>query len=86
MHGANKALEGLDLMDVQDGDGKYITKDILLLLAQNDGAYYDWTWKNPDEKEYRKKIGYMALVKPLNLFIGSARYEDEILTKIKNQG
>lgn len=45
MHGANRALEGLDLMDVQDGNGKYITKDILSLLAKNDGAYYDWTWK-----------------------------------------
>ena len=85
MHGANRALEGLDLMDVQDGNGKYITKDILSLLAKNDGAYYDWTWKNPEDEMYRKKIGYMALVKPLNLFIGSARYEDEILTKIKKE-
>lgn len=85
MHGANKALEGLDLMDVQDGNGKYITKDILALLAQSDGAYYDWTWKNPEDEVYRKKIGYMALIKPLNLFIGSARYEDEILTKIKKE-
>ena len=56
MHGANKALEGLDFMDVQDGNGKYITKDILALLAQSDGAYYDWTWKTLKMRFFVRKL------------------------------
>ncbi len=85
MHGADKSLEGKDLINLQDANGKYTIQEALTALQKEDGTFYDWTWKNPEDEVFRKKIGYIKLFTPLNIYFGSARYEDEILEKIKKE-
>lgn len=85
MHGANQELEGCDLINLQDADGQYTIKEALRALEKEDGTFYEWRWKNPEDNTFRKKIGYIKLFPPLNIYFGSARYEDEILTKIKQE-
>jgi len=85
MHGADKSLEGKNLIDLQDAQGKYTIKEALKALEKEDGTFYDWTWKNPTDETFRKKIGYIKLFAPLNIYFGSARYEDEVLEKIKKE-
>jgi len=85
MHGADKSLEGEDLISLQDANGKYTIQEALTALQKEDGTFYDWTWKNPEDEIFRKKIGYIKLFTPLNIYFGSARYEDEILEKIKKE-
>jgi len=85
MHGADKSLEGQNLINLQDAKGKYTIQEALKALEKEDGTFYDWTWKNPEDEHFRKKIGYIKLFKPLNIYFGSARYEDEILEKIKKE-
>ncbi len=85
MHGADKSLEGKNLIQLQDADGKYTIQEALKALEKEDGTFYDWTWKNPSDETFRKKIGYIKLFAPLNIYFGSARYEDEVLEKIKKE-
>lgn len=85
MHGANRSLEGKNLINLQDAHGKYTIQEALKALQKEDGTFYDWTWKNPEDELFRKKIGYIKLFTPLNIYFGSARYEDEILEKIKKE-
>ena len=85
MHGANPALEGQNLIHLQDADGKYTIQEALSALEKEDGTFYTWRWKNPEDSQFRTKIGYIKLFKPLNIYFGSARYEDEIREKIKKE-
>lgn len=85
MHGANPALEGQNLINLQDADGKYTIQEALKALEKEDGTFYTWRWKNPSDEVFRTKIGYIKLFRPLNIYFGSARYEDEIREKIKKE-
>lgn len=48
-------LEGKDLLDIQDGNGKYISRDIIASLQKNEDVFYDWTWKIQRIKYIEKK-------------------------------
>ncbi len=85
MHGANPHLEGQNLINLQDADGKYTIQEALHALEKEDGTFYTWRWKNPEDEQFRTKLGYIKLFKPLNIYFGSARYEDEIREKIKKE-
>lgn len=85
MHGENEALEGKNLINFQDGNGKFIFKNVIAHLQKESSFASQWYWKNPRDVTYRKKIGYGKRFDPLNLFILSGRYEDTILDKIKKE-
>lgn len=85
MHAQNPSLEGKNLIDVQDADGKYTIQEAIKALEKEEAAFYTWRWKNPEDQHFRTKVGYIRRFEPLNIYFGSARYEDEIQEKIKKE-
>jgi diguanylate cyclase (GGDEF)-like protein/PAS domain S-box-containing protein len=83
--GPNRALEGENLIYITDADGNSPVQKALDLVKTQEGSFYDWNWQNPGEAMPRKKVGYVKRFEPLNIFFGSARYEDEIIEKIKKE-
>lgn len=85
LHGANQLVEGQNFIELRDAGGKFFVQDTITRFQMENSFFVDWYWKNPEDIVGRKKIGYLKLFAPLDIFIGSGRYEDEIIAKIKKE-
>ena len=85
MHGENKELEGQNFLGLQDANGKYFMKEGLERLKKEDAFISVHPWKNPIDDKVRQKIGYIRKFVPLNIYVGSGRYEDEIRERVKRE-
>ena len=79
---ANRKLEGKNLIELQDIKGQYVIKKVID-IASNGGGFNEWYYLNPKSNKIEKKIGYAVEYKPLNIFIGTAIYEQDIIDNIK---
>lgn len=68
-----------------DSQGEKPIQKMLDLLKKRESGYLEWQWKNSTDSLFRKKLGYIQKFDSLGLFIGSARYEDEIIERIKKE-
>lgn len=85
MHGENKELEGQNFLGLQDANGRYFMKEGLERLKKEDAFISVYPWKNPIDDKVRQKIGYIRKFVPLNIYVGSGRYEDEIRERVKRE-
>lgn len=72
-HGAMPELAGKDMMEVQDPDGRYITKERLKLLRKSNSAWQTYKYRNPVTKKVETKSMYLERVG--DLFIGVGFYQ-----------
>ena len=80
-----KSLEGKNLYNYQDVKGTYIIKDIIKSFKYSNEGFFSWYYEYPKTHTIEKKIGFVKLYKPLNLFIGSAIYETTLQKEVKNK-
>ena len=85
LHGENKELEGQNFLGLQDANGKYFMKEGLERLKKEDAFISVHPWKNPIDDKVRQKIGYIRKFLPLNIYVASGRYEDEIRERVKRE-
>ena len=85
MHGVDSSLEGKNLIDFEDEKGDKPVFNMIQLLKKQESGFLEWEWKNKEEPMFRKKLGYVQRFEPLGIVIGSARYEDEIIDRIKKE-
>jgi len=79
----NQKMEGKNFIDLRDVKGQHIIKDSIE-IAKNGGGFYEWYFINPNTKSIEKKIGYVAIFEPLNIFIGTAIYDNDISDSIES--
>jgi len=79
----NPKYEGKNLIDIKDAMGTKIIKKAINILKKRGKAFDSWYWYKPGEKQMKKKIGYFRYYKPLNIYIGSAFYVEDIIKKAK---
>ena len=72
-HGVLPHLAGKDRMDLQDPDGRYITRERLQLLKQSNSAWQTYKYLNPVTKKIENKATYLERVG--NLYIGVGVYQ-----------
>lgn len=72
------SLEGKSLLNYKDPKGKYIVKNIINILKTKDSTFQTWYYYKPNSNKIEKKLGYIKVFRPLNIFIGSAEYFDNI--------
>ena len=66
-HGTNLRLINTDFGKINDPEGKPVGAPILALMAKQDGAEYEYRWKNPvtgkieDKHAYLKKVGHFLV-------------------------
>ncbi|WP_428024609.1 sensor histidine kinase [Arcobacter sp.] len=80
----NRSIEGKNFYNFKDGKGKYLTRDIIAQLKQNNEGFMSWDFYKPSDmtKSYRK-IGFNVYFEPLDWFIGTGEYLDEFENGIK---
>jgi len=77
------SLENTNLINLQDAKDKYTIKELIRIAQNNGHGFLEWHWYKPHEKIMKKKIGFVKIFEPLNILIGTARYEEDILNTIK---
>ncbi|RYA24373.1 histidine kinase [Malaciobacter halophilus] len=78
-----KEHEELKLDDIQDIKGKFFIKELTNIAKSKKEGFSTWYWTKPKENKHKKKIGFIKVFEPLNIYIGTARYEEDINNKIK---
>ena len=79
----NPQYEGKNLIDIKDAAGTKIIKKAIDELKDKDRVFDSWYWYKPGEKMMKKKIGYFRAYKPLNIYVGSAFYLEDVIKKAK---
>lgn len=78
MHPHNSKYEGKNFLILDDVAAQNTINRFLDFLKFNSEGFLTWKWFKPNESITKEKIGYIKEFKPLNIFIGSAKYEEDI--------
>lgn len=80
----DEETEGTNRLDLEDVNGQYIVKD-LLLIAANGGGYYDYEFQKVGSDEVLPKRAYIKMFEPFDWTIGTGNYTDDINLMIENE-
>ena len=83
MHPYRTDLEGKNLADYQDSNGKYLFVEFVEIVQQQGAGYVDylWQWKDDPVKIARKK-SYVKGFEPWGWIIGTGMYVDDVHVEI----
>ncbi len=79
------SLEGKNLLYIKDATGQHTIRKLLEIAKTKEEGFWTWHWYKPDEKVMKEKIGFVKIFKPLNIFIGTARYKEDIIINIEKE-
>jgi diguanylate cyclase (GGDEF)-like protein len=80
-----ESMENKNFIDLKDAKGKYTIKEHIRIVKEKNEGFIEWYWYKPNEEKMKKKIGFVKIFKPLNIYIGTARYDEDIVQNIKNK-
>ena len=71
-------LEGKNLIDFKDADGKLLVRDTIKMLETKETDWIQYRWPKPGKSEPSKKISYVRKVKVGEgvLYVGASIYLD----------
>ncbi len=77
-------MEGRDLIDLRDTKGKYIIREMIDIAKTSGEGFCAYSWTKPGKQgsDY-PKIAYVKKFEPLNWFIGTGEYLDNVESDIK---
>ncbi|WP_281647973.1 cache domain-containing protein [Parendozoicomonas sp. Alg238-R29] len=81
VHPVQPELVGENLMDIQDGDGKYLIQE-LLWQATHGGGFERYMWRKPSEDGQEDKLSYVVVIPELNWMMGTGLYVDDIVEEV----
>ncbi|PWJ42974.1 sensor histidine kinase [Sediminitomix flava] len=69
-------LEGKNMINIKDKDGKYIVQDEIKIAEELGEGFNDYYWYKPNMNDGRsyKKFSYIKLFKPLGMIVGTGAY------------
>ncbi|MFH1154788.1 MAG: cache domain-containing protein [Pseudomonadota bacterium] len=86
MNADRPGIEGKNLMNEQDTQGKHILRDMIDIIRKQNSGFYSYTWTKPGSTgEGHKKIAFVKYFAPLNFLIGTGYYIDDMETEIKEE-
>lgn len=72
-HAANKRINGKDLSELKDADGKLFSKAMTELVKARGAGWVDYRWINPNTKAIESKTSYVERVND-TLWLGVGIY------------
>ncbi len=79
-------LEGKNVLDVQDTQGRYVFRDMIALVRKQDEGFYAYSWTKPQlEGNDFKKVSFVKYLAPFNWLIGAGLYLDDLDAEIKHE-
>ena len=79
----NPSLENTNLIDLIDAKNRFTIKEHIKIVIEKGEGFDEWHWYKPNETSMKKKIGFVKIFEPLGIYIGTARYEEDLLHEIK---
>ena len=80
MHPIKAELNGKDLSNFKDANGKLFFNEFVKISTANGGGFVDYFWVKPGATIPSPKISYVKLYKPWGWIIGSGLYIDDVKT------
>ena len=76
--------EGKNLLDIQDSNGQHIVRDMITIAKQSGEGFYQHHCTKPGvEGDTFRKISFIKKIEPLNCFIGTGLYLNDVEETIK---
>lgn len=72
-HATNSRLNGKDLIDLKDADGKQFNKEMVELAKTKGNGWVDYRWVNPVTKQIQPKSSYVERAD--SLMVGAGIYK-----------
>ena len=78
MHPTNPALDGTDILGIQDPDGKYLFKEMVTIVKAEGSGVVPYQWPKPGSEKPQPKISYVASVSAWDWIVGTGVYVDDL--------
>jgi len=78
MHSVNSSLDGKDLSDLADPNGKKLFSEFVKVVKAQDAGFVDYLWPKPGNELPVEKISYVQGFEPWGWIIGSGIYLDDV--------
>lgn len=78
MHPFKPELDGTDLTQNVDPDGKHLFVDFVKVVKAKGAGFVSYQWPKPGAKDAQPKISYVAGYEPWGWVIGSGVYVDDV--------
>lgn len=78
-------FEGQYVMELRDDKGKYVIKEEIQVVKEHGEGYIEDNWKKPGHKDglIYPKISFVKYFKPLDWYIGTGEYVDDVERDLK---
>jgi methyl-accepting chemotaxis protein len=80
MHPFKPELDGTDLTENVDPDGKHLFVDFVKVVQAKGAGFVGYQWPKPGAKDPQPKISYVAGYEPWGWVVGSGVYVDDVAT------
>ena len=84
MHPTQPDLDGKDLSENKDPNGKYLFREFVKLCTDKGEGFVSYMWAKPGETQPTPKISFVKLYKPWGWIVGSGLYIDTFKEKIRS--
>lgn len=78
MHAANASLDGKDLSQIKDPNGKYLFNEFVSVANKEGKGVVEYMWPKPGFEKPQPKISYVESFKEWGWIIGTGVYADDI--------
>ncbi len=78
MHPIKPSLDGKNLINLQDPDGKFLFKEFDEIATSKGAGFVEYKWPKPGSDKPVSKLSYVKLFKPWNWIIGGGIYLESI--------
>ncbi|EKD34844.1 MAG: hypothetical protein ACD_75C02165G0004, partial [uncultured bacterium] len=82
MHPIKPELEGVDLSDNKDPNGKYLFREFVTVCKSRGAGFVYYMWPKPGEEKPVPKISYVRLYEPWGWVIGSGIYVNDVRSDV----
>jgi methyl-accepting chemotaxis protein len=85
MHPTNSSLDGKDMNDYKDQNGKRIFFEFADIAKKQGDGFVDYVWPKPGFEKPQDKVSYVKLFKPYNWVVGTGEYVDNVTAKLQEE-
>ncbi len=78
MHPIKPALNGKDLSDLKDPNGKYLFREFIKVCKEKGEGYVDYLWPKPGYDKPVPKLSYVKLFDKWGWIVGTGVYLDDV--------
>jgi two-component system cell cycle sensor histidine kinase/response regulator CckA len=79
-------MEGLNLIDMQDTQGKFVIRDMIAIIRKSGEGFYRYAWTKPNKSgKGFPKVAFIKHFEPFDWLIGTGEYLDDVVNDIQQE-